>query len=163
MALRQRRPLRQGFLRDREGPGLNPAPVGESLAWKLVEDSMEAKGVQRTPSETEPQSLVRELRLDIWSVVGLPQNRSPSCLPLVLVSFALQRCLLPLLGNIYSIWGLDICRCFSRAAGGLPSRCGHQCLPGLDFSLFFSPAPAPSAGPWKGLMAWWSCSMGCPL
>lgn len=37
-----------GILKEGEGPGLNPARVGESLSWKRVEASMEAKGRWRT-------------------------------------------------------------------------------------------------------------------
>lgn len=89
-----------GISKEGEGPGLNPAPVLEACGRLHGSEgaSEHILGKIRAPKLSEGAG--SRLRLDIWSVVGLPPNRSPASSQLV--SLVLQRCLLPLLGNIAS-------------------------------------------------------------
>lgn len=100
-------PIVAGISKRREGPDLNPAPVGESLSWERVEDSWRQRDLRRPSEKVRPSDRDgRRLRLHIWFVAELPKDRSPA--PTSAFFHLLLSCLLPLLSSIYSIWGSGI-------------------------------------------------------
>lgn len=68
-----------GISKRQEGPDLNPAPVGESLSWKCVEDSWRQRDLKRPSEKVRPSDGDgRRLRLHTWFVAELPKDRSPA-------------------------------------------------------------------------------------